>query len=364
MLFEFLIKERDPILARVKKEATKNLGTKQTSELIEEGLPIFYDQLIGLLQRNRPFDLAPEAGPAAVANRSSALEAAKSQGKEYLRLGYTVSEVVHGYGTICQAITGAANDKNFKITAQEFRHLNLSLDTAIAEAVTEFQKIQTESVSHAEVKRLGFLAHELRNALMGAAIALEMIESGDVGIRSATSGILGNSLQQMKELIDTSLTEVRLRIEPVAHLQRVNILEIISEVKATAGREARNRNLTLAVAAPGTIEVNVDRQLLVSALANLVQNAIKFSRPDGIITIRAATHKDRVLLEVEDECGGLQEEKIEELFKPFTQQDTDRTGIGLGLTISRRAIELNNGKIYARSLPGKGCVFTIDLPKV
>ena len=363
MLSEFLTKERGPILERCKREATKNLGVKPTSELIEEGLPIFYDQLIGLLQRGRSFDLAPESGPVADANRSSATEAARNQGKEYLRLGYTVSEVVHGYGTIFQAITGAANDKDFEITAQEFRHLNLSLDMAIAEAVTEFQKIQTESVSHAEVKRLGFLAHELRNALMGASIALEMIESGDVGIRSATSGILGRSLQQMKELIDTSLTEVRLRIEPVAHFQRIKILEIIGEVKATAAREARNRNLTLVVAASGTIEVNVDRQLLVSALANLVQNAIKFSKPDGIIVIRARTQNDRVLLEVEDQCGGLQEEKIEELFRPFTQRDTDRTGIGLGLTISRRAVELNNGKLYARNLPDKGCIFVIDLPK-
>ena len=353
MLHEFLTQERDSILAHCKEEARKNLGTRQSSRLIEEGLPVFYDQLIDFLRRDRSFDLGPEMGPAAAATRSSATEAAKGQGKEYLRLGYTVSEVVHSYGSICQTITGAANTQGFTITGREFRQLNLSLDTAIAEAVTEFQKVQTDSVSHDEVERLGFLAHELRNALTGASLALEMVESGDVGIRSATSSILGRSLERMKDLIDTSLTEVRLR----------KVFEIISDVEATATREARTKNVTLAVASAGKIEVNVDRQLLVSALANLVQNAIKFSRPGGIITVRTKEQGERVLLEIEDECGGLAEEKIEELFQPFTQKDTDRSGIGLGLTISRRAVALNNGQVYARSLPGKGCVFVIDLPK-
>ena len=363
MLHEFLTRERESVLLRCKQQMMKNLGTRQTSEMVEEGLPVFYDQLIEILQRDGSFELDSESNPTAMATRSSAAEAARNQGKEYLRLGYPISEVVHSYGAICQSITGAANIQDFNITSHEFRQLNLSLDIAIAEAVTEFQKVQTEWVTNAEVERLGFLAHELRNSLMGASLALEMIQSGDVGIKSATSSILDQSLQRMKELIDTSLTEVRLRIEPVAHLLLVRVSEIMSEIEATATREAQKKYLTLAFVAAGKIEVNVDRQLIVSALANLVQNAIKFSKPDSIITVRAVEQGDRVLIEVEDGCGGLREDRIEELFQPFTQQDKDRTGIGLGLTISRRAIEHNNGRIYARNLPGKGCVFVIDLPK-
>ena len=87
------------------------------------------------------------------------------------------------------------------------------------------------------------------------------------------------------------------------------------------------------------------------------------SKPGTTVQLRAQESGDKVTIEVEDECGGLPPGRIEELFRPFTQGGADRSGVGLGLTISRRAIELNGGSLSARDLPGKGCVFTIILPK-
>jgi len=71
---------------------------------------------------------------------------------------------------------------------------------------------------------------------------------------------------------------------------------------------------------------------------------------------------DRVLIDVADECGGFPPGNAQELFQPFTQRATDRTGLGLGLAIARRAVKANRGKLYMRNLPGTGCIFTIDLP--
>jgi signal transduction histidine kinase len=71
-----------------------------------------------------------------------------------------------------------------------------------------------------------------------------------------------------------------------------------------------------------------------------------------------------VLLDVEDECGGIAGKDMEDLFRPFEQRGADRTGLGLGLTFSRRAVEANHGRIYARNVPGKGCVFTVNLPRM
>ena len=99
------------------------------------------------------------------------------------------------------------------------------------------------------------------------------------------------------------------------------------------------------------------------ALSNLVQNAIKFTKADGNVWIRGRNVTGRVLIEVEDECGGLPPGKVEELFLPFSQKGTDRTGVGLGLSISKHAISLNDGQVSARDLPRKGCIFTIDLPR-
>ena len=80
--------------------------------------------------------------------------------------------------------------------------------------------------------------------------------------------------------------------------------------------------------------------------------------------LRADASVERVLIEVEDECGGLASSDLNELFRPFEQQGVDRTGLGLGLAFSRWGVEQNNGKVYARNLTGKGCVFTVDLPRV
>jgi hypothetical protein len=69
-----------------------------------------------------------------------------------------------------------------------------------------------------------------------------------------------------------------------------------------------------------------------------------------------------VLLEVEDECGGLPPGAVTDLFRPFEQRSADRSGLGLGLAIAREGVETNGGEIRARDLPGRGCIFTIDLP--
>ena len=72
---------------------------------------------------------------------------------------------------------------------------------------------------------------------------------------------------------------------------------------------------------------------------------------------------DRVLFDVEDECGGLPAGKVEELFAPYTQRGRDRSGVGLGLSICLKAARANRGEVGVRDLPGKGCVFTLDLPR-
>jgi signal transduction histidine kinase len=107
-----------------------------------------------------------------------------------------------------------------------------------------------------------------------------------------------------------------------------------------------------------------DRQILASVVGNLLQNAFKFTRPGTTVTLRAGASAERVLIEIQDECGGLPGGNATELFRPFEQRNADRTGLGLGLAFSRWAVEANHGRIYARNLPDKGCIFTVDLPRV
>jgi len=79
--------------------------------------------------------------------------------------------------------------------------------------------------------------------------------------------------------------------------------------------------------------------------------------------VHAYAVADRILIDVEDHCGGLPAGSAEGMFQPFTQSGKDRSGLGLGLAICRRSVEANHGILRVRDVPGSGCVFTIDLPR-
>ena len=145
----------------------------------------------------------------------------------------------------------------------------------------------------------------------------------------------------------------------------VAVDQFIAEVQLAAGLEARVRRCEFTVSpVEHGLAIRVDIPILYSAVSNLLQNAFKFTHPHSHVWLKAFGTVDRVLIEVEDECGGLPEGKAEAMFLPFQQYNADRSGLGLGLSISRRAVEASGGKLSVRDLPGIGCVFTIDLPRV
>jgi hypothetical protein len=260
---------------------------------------------------------------------------------------------------MCQSITELSTLKNSKITSAEFHDLNRCLDEAIAGAVTEFQDSQNTKVHNKEIEHLGFLAHELRNALMSVNVSFQMIKRGSVGAGGSTGRIMEDGLKRMQKLIDQSLTEVRLRIDPDVHAEKINVLQLVNQINTLA--DAYLKNQTISVSVDPSLCINVDQQLLFSALTNLVQNALKFSHDDANIKISAKIIEDSVIIEVEDECGGLNG-SASELFKPFEQKNENKKGLGLGLSIAERAILLNKGKIEVENIPGKGCIFKIYLP--
>lgn len=216
------------------------------------------------------------------------------------------------------------------------------------------------AASFDETTRMGFLVHELRNALSCVFVAHAMFKK-DPG---AASALMERNLQNMRSMLDRASIEIRLHKEPQAHRAPMPLIEAVREVSVAAGEAARHKGLALTVRVDPRLVVNADGPLLVSALSNLVQNAIKFTKPGGSVRVRGFEKDRSVFLEVEDQCGGLPGGRLSVLFEPFTQKGEDRSGLGLGLAISRRAVALNNGELSARDLPGKGCVFTIALPRV
>ena len=166
----------------------------------------------------------------------------------------------------------------------------------------------------------------------------------------------------MESLIGKSLMEVKLRTGAELHFESANLLLIVDQILATANVEAKTRNQVIETHIDPTLWIEADQALFYSALSNLIQNALKYSHEGGKIQLRAHATDKKVIIEVEDECGGLPANKAADLFKPFEQHHDNRSGLGLGLSIARQAIQSHKGTLEVKDLPKKGCIFTITLP--
>jgi signal transduction histidine kinase len=350
LLHAFLSANRAAIIARTRAKVAVRPAPRATEAELETGIPLFLDQLISTLRLSH-------------ASSDAMAESATEHGRNLLDRGFTVAQVVHDYGGVCQAVTELADEMKAPITVAEFHTFNRCLDDAIAQAVTEYEQRREQSINDAGTERLGNLAHELRNALGAAMLSFQTLKTGSVGIGGSTAALLERSLRRLASLVDSSFAQVRLEAGSRA-VERVSLREVIEEIEVGASMEASARGLTLTVTPvePG-VEVKVDRQLLAAAVANLLQNAFKFTRPQGHIALKTSSTKDHVLIEVEDQCGGLPPGRADELFRPFERRSRNRSGLGLGLSISRKSVQAEGGEIHVRDMPGVGCVFTIDLPR-
>jgi signal transduction histidine kinase len=355
MLDAFIIANRAAIIER----ALRGVGPLAHPGVLDadvaEGIPIFLDQVVAALRVERASDL--------VDHRDISVSAGR-YGHDLLRRGMTIAQVVHVYGDVCQAITELALHSDGQISHEEFRTLNQCLDDAIAQAVTEFARQRELVVVNLGTERLGVLAHELRNLLNVAMLSFESIQSGHVSPSGSTGQVHGRSLMTLRDLIDRSLAEVRLDAG-VQHVERVSVAELLEEIEIAAAIQARARGLFLSVTSVDrAVAVQADRQTLAAAISNLLHNAFKFTRKHSMIALTTRATDERVLFEVEDECGGLPPGKAEDLFRPFAQRGSDRSGVGLGLSICAKAAAAAGGEIRVRDCPGVGCVFTLDLPRL
>jgi signal transduction histidine kinase len=356
VLDEFIAVNRHEIIQRCRaKAATKSIQSPPAQAEIDHGVPVFLDQLRNALRLGET-------------PNSEISETAIRHGHDLLQQGFTVSQVVHDYGNVCQAITDLAVELNAPISTEDFRILNRCLDDAIAGAVTEYGRERTQSGIDGELargsERLGFFAHELRNLMNTALMAFEVLKTGNVGVGGSTGAVLHRTLRASHALITRSLAEVRLT-QGIQNRQQFLMAGFIDEIASASALEANARGVGLTVTpVEDDVRIDADRQVLAAVVGNLVQNAFKFTRPGTTVTLRVEASADRVLIEIQDECGGLPCGNANDLFRPFEQRGADRTGVGLGLAFSRWGAEANDGRIYARNIPGSGCVFTVDLPRL
>ncbi len=363
MLREFLSTNHDELVSHCRAKVALRPGGGQPPAELEHGIAALIDQLIQMLDAE-----GTNAGGATTTRLNADIgRTAEQHGTDLLRRGFSVDQVVHDYGDLCQSLTELAHEKHAPISVAEFHTFNRCLDVAIANSVTEFARRRDQTISDASAQtmneRLGYLAHEMRNLLNTATLAFHAIKSGNVACSGATGTVLGQSLSALRTVVDRSLADVRLTAGLEPRREAIAIDELLAELHSGFALEAADRGLTYHTSCDPGLVVDADRQMLSSAIANLVLNALKFTHPSTRVELSARAARDRILIAVADECGGITEATSEQLFRPFAQKSADRSGLGLGLSISRRSIEANGGTLQVRNHDNLGCIFTIDLSR-
>ena len=367
----FLVAHRDELVARCKVKVGRRPLRVATDLQLANGVPMFLDQLTATLAAEKAdqpaasLRISGSSGGAARAVSEIGLTA-RSHGKQMLELGYSVDQVVHDYGGLCQSITDLAFELDAPFGVEEFRTLNRCLDNAIADAVTEFTFQHDANVARRhtaeENERLGVLIHELRNALGAATLAVRALEASSLPISGAIGAVLKRSLDSLANLVTRALEEVRSGASDAR--PTFSLASFIADAESAARLHVRAAGCELRVRPVDVVlGIRGDRELLLGALANLLQNALKFTRPGTAVSLSAYAFGQQVMIDVGDHCGGLPCGTAEKLFTPFTQRSEDRSGLGLGLFIARRSIEADGGTLSVRDVPGTGCVFTICLAR-
>ena len=355
-LHDLLAEKRDVIMQRWKAQVQGTLAPESMPaiELIDH-LPQFLGEILAALRVDA--GLMP-VGPSPEDSRSAA-----GHGEQRLRLGFSLDSVVREYGALRTAIVDTAQAAGVEITPRELQSLFDSIITGIAHAVSEYtHQRDAELLRHAN-EHFAFIAHELRNPLGSARMAFELLKKqGQLPAQGHAVGALERGLQQTSELIQETLQVARVASGIELRRQWTTLRALLEEAEGGAIAEAESKGVELRLIVEQDGEVNLDRRLVRSALGNLVRNGVIYTAPGGVVEMRAQIANGRAVLEVEDCCGGLPPGKVEQAFTPFVRLDQRQSGFGLGLAIAKQAVDAHGGSIRVQNLPGKGCVFVLELP--
>jgi two-component system, sensor histidine kinase len=221
---------------------------------------------------------------------------------------------------------------------------------------------------------LAMLAHELRNPLAPMVNALSLLKldpAGNEAVRQRAEDIIRRQLSHMVRLVDDLLDVSRITTDKLTvHQEPVELGPIVHSAIDTVQPviEAQEHELTVELP-PSPVHLRADAVRLSQVLSNLLNNAARYTPQGGRIALRAGIDGDRIRIEVADDGVGISAEMLPTIFQMFTQGDgsvsaeRQQSGLGVGLALSKRLIELHGGTIEAHST-GLGCgsTFVIDLP--
>jgi two-component system phosphate regulon sensor histidine kinase PhoR len=290
-------------------------------------------------------------------------------------LGHTVAEVIRQHQLVqawrLSQETGETQEESVELPARRlFLQLVVLPDKATGGSLLLVQNLTR--VRRLETVRRDFISnvsHELRTPLASLKALTETLQEGALEDPTAAHRFLGrietevDALTQMAtELLELTRIEsgqVPLETKPLTPSKLLN--SAADRMRAQAERAG----LILRVEVPNRIPmIQADPSRLEQVLVNLIHNAIKFTRPGGVVELSASVEGEFVRFTVRDNGAGIPEHDLERIFERFYKADHARSGggTGLGLSIARHIVEAHGGKIWAESAEGRGSTFFFIVP--
>ena len=213
MLHEFLVSNRTELITRCRNNAAQRFAPAEIHIPLNHGVPLFLQQLVETLRLEHS---APPADTVTSAPTPASTEMGRTaavHGADLLRLGYSIDQVVHDYGDVCQAVTQLAGEQGETIATDEFRTLNRCLDNAIAGAVTAFgaaHQVLLHDQAETLQQRLHFYSLDHQRLVEIALQSYAAIRTGHLGVKGATGTLLVHTLEDLRSLAERTLPEIRL----------------------------------------------------------------------------------------------------------------------------------------------------------
>lgn len=271
-------------------------------------------------------------------------------------------------GDLESTVSIHTNDE-VEVLANSFNHMVGNIRRALEEVQSSLKKAEEANARKTEL--LSIVSHDLKSPITSVLAAIKLIELGDITAEEfpEMGGMIRQTCERMIDLIESLLASSALEMGKIQISKTsCNAKELMEGVIQANSLNLTNKAQTLNLVTEGKdFEFYADKGLIHQVLENFTSNAIKYSPSETTITTRVLATPASVRFEVQDEGPGLTDEDKQKLFGFFQRLSARPTGgessHGVGLAITKRVVDLHNGKIWAESELGKGTTFIVELPR-